>query len=366
MGTKRLNAREASLAALLRVEEEGAFASLALAEVLPCVQDHRDRKLAAEITYGVITYKSTLDWLIEHTAGRPVDKLDRPVLDILRIGFYQLFFLDRIPPQAAVHATVELVKQGKKRALAPFVNGVLRGALRNKNKFPWPDREKDEVAYLALKYAHPPWLVRRWLSRLGPETELLLAANNRPAPFTVRVNSLKTSRKLLQAALTEQGLQPEPSSITAEGLVLKEPGRFTSKEAWKAGLFQVQGESAMLVSHVVDPRPGERVLDGCSAPGGKTTHLAELMKNSGEITALDIHPRRLALVEAACRRLGITIVNTVCLDMREASPGNCGMFDRASGRALLGPWRNSPQAGPEVALPGRRYTRAGCRAAGHA
>jgi 16S rRNA (cytosine967-C5)-methyltransferase len=327
---KKRDAREVSLLALQRVDEEGAFANLALDGILSnSIMDPRDKGLAAEITYGVITYKSTLDWMISQVAGRPVKKLDRLILQILRIGFYQLFYLDRIPAPAAVHSTVELVKRGKKKGLASFVNGVMRGALRKKDTLPWPDRAQDEVAYLSLRYAHPDWLVRRWLSRYGSsDTEALLAANNRPAPLTLRVNTLRTDRQSLIATLAGEGMEAVPSDVNPDSVTLKTGGRLTGLQSYREGLFQVQGESAILTSRLLAPLAGESVLDGCSAPGGKTTHLAQLMKNSGDILALDIYPHRLELVEANCKRLGVTIVRTDCLDAREITADRLGRFDK--------------------------------------
>lgn len=325
---RKLDAREASLSALLRIEEEGAYANLALSEVLSAPMDPRDKRLAAEITYGVITYRLTLDWIVEQVAGRPVHKIDRTVLQALRIGLYQLFYLERVPPSAAVHATVEAIKKGKKRGLAPFVNGVLRGAQRKKNDLPWPERSRDEAAYLSLRYSHPEWLVRRWLGRFGPaDTERLLGANNRPAPLSVRVNTLKTDRETLMASLLREGIEAHPSDAVPDGVVMKAAGLLTSLSGYRQGHFQVQGESAMLTTLILDPGPGSRVLDGCSAPGGKTTHMAALMGNSGEILALDIHPHRLELVKANCRRLGVENVQTKCLDARELDPDKTGEFD---------------------------------------
>lgn len=323
------DAREASLLALQRVEE-GAFVNLALAEVLSAAtMDPRDKGLAAEITYGVTSYRLTLDWMISQVSGRPVEKLDSLILHLLRIGFYQLFYLDRVPAPAAVHATVELVKRGKKRGLAPFVNGVLRGALRKKDTLPWPKREQDEAGFLALRYAHPRWLVQRWLARYGfEETEALLAANNRPAPLTVRANTLRTDRDGLLASLAAEGIEAAPIADVPDGVLLKSSGRLTEIAAYQQGLFQVQGESAMLTSRILAPLPGENVLDGCSAPGGKTTHLAQLMDNRGTILALDIYPHRLELVTANCRRLGVDNVRTRCLDAREITPEKIGLFDR--------------------------------------
>ncbi len=326
---KTLNAREASLLALNRIEDEGAYINLALSDILGTQQmDPRDKRLAAEITYGVVTYKMTLDWLISQAANRPANKLDKIVLAVLRIGFYQLFYLDRVPESAACNTTVELIKNSKKRGLAPFVNGVMRGALRNKETFPWPSREDDEAAYLSLKYAHPQWLVSRWLSRFGSkQTEDLLLANNNAAPVSIRTNTLRISCPELIATLKEQGVKAVPGQVTPEALIIEGGGSLTELAAYRSGYFQIQGESAMLTSRVLDPAPGDRVLDGCSAPGGKTTHLAQLMNNQGEIIALDIHAHRLALVESNCRRLGVDIVRTQCMDVREAA-GELGFFDR--------------------------------------
>ncbi|MCR3922759.1 MAG: 16S rRNA (cytosine(967)-C(5))-methyltransferase RsmB [Firmicutes bacterium] len=326
---KSLNAREASLLALTSVEEDGSFVNLALANVLSSHQmDPRDKRLASEITYGVVTYRLTLDWLITQITGRPAQKLDRPVLYVLRIGFYQLFYLDRVPAPAIVHSTVELIKKGKKRALAPFVNGVMRGLLRKKGTIKWPDRQLDLVAYLSLHYAHPAWLVDRWLTRLGEqETERLLAANNMRPSVTIRTNTLRTSRTELLTQLTEEGLTVAPSEVAPDGIVLTNAGQLTGYLTYRSGLFQVQGESAMLTSRVLQPAPGTKVLDACSAPGGKTTHLAQLMNNQGDIIALDIHDHRLALVRANAKRLGIDIIRTERLDARELSPEHFGLFD---------------------------------------
>jgi 16S rRNA (cytosine967-C5)-methyltransferase len=324
------NAREASLEALLRIEQDQAFSNMALGEVLAeSRMDPRDKGLASEITYGVISYRLALDWMISHVARRPAASLDTLILLILRIGFYQLFYLDRIPAPAAVHSTVELAKRGKKKALSPFVNGVMRGALRQKDTLPWPDRTEDQAAYLSLRYSHPRWLVERWLLRYGSgETEKLLAANNRPAPVTARTNTLRIGRDALLETLAGEGVSALPSPIVPEGVIFSSGGPVGGLRAFRQGLLQIQGESAMLASLLLSPQPGERVLDGCSAPGGKTTHLAQLMENHGEILALDIHPHRLELVEANCRRLGIGIVQTACLDAGDASPEQLGLFDR--------------------------------------
>lgn len=333
MPGKKLEAREASLLALSRITEEGAFINLALAEVLLRVPDRRDRSLAAEITYGVTAHRSTLDRMISRATGREVDRLDKPLPNILRIGFYQLYYLDRVPRAAVVHSTVELVKKSRKRALASFVNGVLRGALRSipslQDFLQNNEEATSEAACLAIEYAHPEWLVKRWLQRFGSaQATALLAANNKQAPVTLRTNTLKASREELLAELAQVGLTAEASRITPEGVIVAQGGRLTELELYRQGWFQIQGESAILVSRILDPRPEERVLDGCSAPGGKTTHLAQLMQNKGEIVALDIYPHRLELVLANCRRLGVKNVRPQCLDVRKIALASSGVFDR--------------------------------------
>jgi len=326
---KKLDARTAALLALTKIEDEGTFTNLALSDVFANYKlDVRDKGLATEITYGVVTYKLTLDWLIAHITGRPAKKLDRPVLVVLRIGFYQLFYLDRIPAAAIVHTTVELVKKTKKRALAPFVNGVMRGALRQKNKLPWPSRQTDLITYLAITYSHPPWMVRRWLERMTEvETEALLKANNAVPELSLRVNTLRTQRAQLLACLAQDALDVRPSQIVPEGILLTKSGQLTLHPAYQKGLFQLQSESAMLVSRILDPVPGSKVLDVCSAPGGKTTHLAALMQNQGEIIALDIFAHRLQLVELNAKRLGVEIIKTKLLDAQLLTPDHFGLFD---------------------------------------
>ncbi len=330
---KKFSAREAALAALRRVDAEGAFVNLALAEVLSGAGlAARDRAFASELVYGVTARRLTLDWIISLAAGRPADRIDREVLDILRIGVYQLFYLDRVPASAACHTAVELAKKGRKKALAPFVNGVLRGVLRLGGALPWPDRKSDEAAYLSLFYSYPRWLVERWLLRYGSAlTEALLAANNEPAPLSLRANTLKIAPEELLAMLRAAGYRATAGRVVPEGITVEKGGRLPELPGHSEGYFQVQGESSMVVSRVLDPQAGELVLDCCSAPGGKTTHLAQLMDNRGRILALDLHEHRLRLVEANCRRLGVKIVQTALADARSLP----ALADRGYDRVLL-------------------------------
>lgn len=326
---KKTDARRFSLLVLQKVEEEGAYLNLALANLIKEYElDDRERRLATEITYGVITHKLALKCLIEKITGRPAEKLDRPVLLVLYIGFYQLFYLERIPEWVVVNTTVELIKKTKKRALAPFVNGVMRAALRRKGKMDPAGSGAGKVRYLSCRYSHPEWMVRRWLKRYGSEeTEKLLAANNMKSTVAARVNTLRLSRRELVALLAKENIKASESDIVPEGILLESAAGITSLGAYRQGMLQLQGESAMLVSRVLDPVPGSRVLDVCSAPGGKTAHMAALMSDQGEIIALDIHEHRLKLVQANAKRLGIGIIKTKLWDGRKPLPGRLGFFD---------------------------------------
>lgn len=192
----------------------------------------------------------------------------------------------------------------------------------------WPNPELEPLAYLTIRYAHPEWLVKRWLKRFGREAaEKLLAANNQTPPPSARVNTLRTSRDQLLMRLGEENIQAIASKVVPDGILVSGGGHLTAAAAYHEGLFQIQGESAMLTSHVLNPPTGAKILDGCSAPGGKTTHLAQLMENAGEVVALDLYEHRLALVQANASRLGVKIIQTASLDVRSILPQHFGMFD---------------------------------------
>lgn len=190
-----------------------------------------------------------------------------------------------------------------------FVNGVLRNIARRIKEIEFPSLFEDPIAHISLVYSHPDWLVRDWVTQFGiDDTIALCREDNKPAPNTVRTNQLKTTRVQLANRLRSNGLQTHETAYTPEGLHISGDFSYTSLPAFQDGLFQIQDESSMLAARALQPTPGARVLDTCSAPGGKTTHLAELMGNQGEILALDIHPHKLTLLDKNCRRLGIHIV----------------------------------------------------------
>lgn len=252
------------------------------------------------------------------------------MINILRLGFYQLFYLTKTPTSAAVNEAVELAKKSRGKGGGGFVNAILRAALREGEGVPYPDPHRDPALHVAVLQSHPVWLVQRWIKELGVEETLrICAANNRIPALTLRTNTLKIKRGDLLEALKEKGLNSTPTLFSDEGVLLKEGPPVSELPFMKEGLFTIQDEASQLVTLLLDPKPGEKVLDACAAPGGKTTHIAQKMQNQGEIYAFDLHQKKLRLIEEGCRRLGIKIVKTRVGDAGHSLPVPGGMaFDR--------------------------------------
>ena len=310
---------EVALQVLLRVEDSGAFSNRLLAHHLKGNKlSQREGALLQELVKGVLQNRSKLDGLLRPLTARAIPSLPAAIRNLLRLGAYQMIFLTQTPPPVAVSNCVELAKKYGHRGTAGLVNAVLRKIA----SLPKPGHEGEMVArspeYLAQEYSHPLWLVERWAARLGlEEAEALCIANNARHATGIRVNTLKTSRESLERMLSRDGALIAAAKYDPDCMsIVKLPSgkRLTELQAFRAGLFQVQDESSVLAGRIAAPKPGEFVIDLCSAPGGKTSHMAALMKNKGRILAVDSHPGRLKLVGETCRRLGITIVETVCAD----------------------------------------------------
>ena len=299
-----MSARAIAFKVLLQVERAGAYLSVALDAALRSAGalQRQDAALATELSYGVARRALTLDAALAAHSSRSLRKLETPVHVALRLGAYQLLYLDRIPEHAAVDETVELVKQQGLARAASFVNAVLRKIAADKT-VPLPE---DPLERIAVEQSHPLWLVRRWESRLGlEETAALCRADNEPAPVTVRVNLTRATREELIARLALAGVTALPTPLSPVGLLLEDPGPIFALEAFREGLFQVQDEAAQLVSSLAQVEPGMRVLDACAAPGGKACHLAERLAGRGEVYAIDLHARKLERLEQQARRLGV-------------------------------------------------------------
>jgi 16S rRNA (cytosine967-C5)-methyltransferase len=324
--------------------------------------DARDRGLAWELVFGVLRYRLSLDWRLAHVADRPLDRLPSIVRAALRLGAYQLLYLTRVPPSAAVNESVRLVKSKHAarggatprppgRDWSGFVNAVLRGLLRKASPA-IPDLDADPIAALSLRYSAPEWLTRRWIERLGvPRAEQLCRQTVEIPPVTIRTNVIRTGRPELERALRDAGYEFRPARVSPVGLVLKKGESISpvvGLPEFRAGWFYIEDEAAQLVPLLLDPRPGERILDACAAPGGKTTHLAAQMENRGEIIAVDKSAIRLQLLEDNGRRLGVEIIRTVVADAAHDLRGSgAQLFDRILVDApcsSLGVLRRHPEA----------------------
>lgn len=316
--TGALGARDVALEVLEAVDEEGAFTALSLRSRLDrSGLDPRESAFATQLVYGTLRWLLRLDWHLQLVLDRPLASVDPRVRNVLRLGLYQALFLQSVPGPVAVNESVELARRWGEGRAAALVNAVLRRALSLDAKRLLPSLREHPVDHLSVRYSHPPWLVERWWNRLGyPEVVRLLWANNRWPPMVLRANRLRTTGSELIARLRATGLDARPGRWVPEAVRVS---RFPAPERsqfYREGLFQVQDESSMLVAYAVAPRPGDLVLDLCSAPGGKSTHLAEHMGNVGRVIAFDPHPGKLRLVAGAAARLGLSIVETQVADAR--------------------------------------------------
>ena len=258
--------------------------------------------------------KLYLDYIIGSFSKTKLNKIEPIILEILRIGVYQIAMLERIPNSAAVNESAKLAKKHSNPGAVKFVNGILRNICRKKESLINID-EDNKIDYFSIKYSHPRWLVKRWISEYGVGfTERLCIENNKRPKLNIRTNSTKITREDLKAKFETKGIIVSESKYSIDGLILEKPYRITDTEEYKAGLFTIQDESSMLVSQIMNPTQGSFVIDLCSAPGGKTTHISEKMNNKGRILARDFYDHKIKLVENNSQRLGSTIIETEVFD----------------------------------------------------
>jgi 16S rRNA (cytosine967-C5)-methyltransferase len=279
------------------------------------LSDERDRSLAAEIVTGTLRWQRSLDHLIEEFSRRRIAKLDPEVLAILRLSLYQLLHLDRVPASAVVDDAVDLTRAARKPSASGFVNAVLRATLRQRHKLPFPPRPHDPsdrnaaLAYLGITHSHPDWLLARWLDRYGFDaTERWVRFNNETPPLTVRVNRLRVTREEAVSALKQDDIDSEPTRFAPDGLVINR-GNPLRRPA--DGLVFVQEEASQLVPAVVGASAGERILDLCASPGGKTLAMASDMNDLGRIVASDVRARRLKLLQDTLKTANSRCVSIV-------------------------------------------------------
>ncbi|HEY3759024.1 MAG TPA: 16S rRNA (cytosine(967)-C(5))-methyltransferase RsmB [Solirubrobacteraceae bacterium] len=351
-------ARACAYLVLRRVFERGAYADIALRTNATAL-DSRDRALAMRLIYGTVQRRGTLDYVIERLAGRAPERLDAPLLAALRLGCYELLYLRGAPDHAVVADAVELAK-GASRGHG-LVNAVLRRAAREGPAL-LAELRDDTPERAAVAHSHPLWIARLWWRELGADdARALLAFDNEPAELALRANTLLSD----PATLTRELASGDPPVSTRidpripEALVVEGPVDLPRLPQWRSGALLAQSRGAMLPPRALAPRPGERVLDLCAAPGGKSTHLAALMENQGEVLAVERNPRRAADLQQTVRRLHASCVRVVLADATQPLAGE-GQFDRVlvdppcSGLGTLQAradlrWRITEQQVPELA-----------------
>ena len=341
--------RELAVEILLKVDERKAYADILLDHALKTASlSPQDQALLTQLIYGALRWRGRIDWQLSRVLPRPLAGMNGYLRNLLRLTLYQLFFLDRVPDYAAVNEGVELAKRRGGPKAAGLVNAVTRRLLREKDHLA-DLPEGDAARQLSVQWSHPEWLVKKWLGYFGgKETEALLRANNEESPLVLRANRLKVDREALLQKLTAAGIEAIRSSWAPQAIVLKTGSPVVKLPGFAEGLFQVQGEASQLVAFLLDPKPGERVLDACAAPGGKTTHIAELMEDRGELVANDISARGLEKLKENVQRLGLTCVEAVAADVTQGLKGQLASpYDRiladvpCSG---LGTLRSHPEA----------------------
>lgn len=270
-----------------------------------------EQKLATHLVYGVLRTQGRLDWIIRTLYRGDFNSLDISIVNIIRTGLYQLLYTNRIPPSAAVNEAVNLAKACQP-AGAALVNAILRNYLRRREGLVHPSLEEDPEEYLVVMHSHPRWLVRRWLELFGREKTLALCvANNEIPPSTLRVNSLKVTREAAALELEQEGLEVGQTTFSADGLVIaRGAASLRATQSFQQGHVLRQDEASQLISHLLEPRPGELNLDLCAGQGIKATHLAEIMGNKGKVLALDNNVGKLASLRGLAARQGIGIIET--------------------------------------------------------
>ena len=324
-----MDAREVALLTLNACQRQGGWSDGQLKKQLAAAGlDSRDAALATQLCFGVLQNRLLLDFYLSKFSNIPLKRMEGKVIQALRLGAYQMLFLDRIPHSAAVNSAVELTRAHcKNPRAAGMVNGILRSLERSLTHLP-AIPNTNPVSYLSILYSHPEWIVKEFCMTLGTEEGArLLAADNRQSPVTVMVNTLRGNSEQVRARLEAQGVQVNPHPWLSDCLILTKTGDLEGLEAFQEGLFYVQDPASRLAVEAAGVEPGMRVLDCCAAPGGKSFAAGIAMKNRGEILSCDIHPHKKNLIRAGAQRLSLSIVTALTADGKVFRPEWDGAFD---------------------------------------
>ncbi len=305
------NARKRALEVLIRLEMGDSNLDALMQEGLEGLSA-LDRAFTMELVYGVLRWRIKIDWIIDLYSKINTRKLEHLVLGVLRLGVYQLLFLNRVPTHAAIDESIKLLKvpAGKEEKKAGFVNAILRKVERERERVIFPNIKNDPVKYLSVVYSHPEWIIERWLKRYGiKEIIALCQSDNKVPPTTLRTNTLRTTRERLLESLRNDGVKAEITRFSPLGIEIIESKGPTS--LLPTSDLYIQDEASQLIPYLLNPRPGEVILDACASPGGKTSQIVQLMENRGMVYAMDVNPNRVRLIEEVCKRLGAEIVSAI-------------------------------------------------------
>ncbi len=305
------NPRKVAVSVLLKIEKDSAYSNLTLGSYLRETQlTKEDKAFVSALVYGVLDRKFTLDYILQSFMKTPFKKTAPYTKQVLRTALYQILFMEKIPDSAAVNEAVKLIKKSKENRNSGFVNAVLRSALRSDNILP----EGDSLKELSIKYSCPEWIVKSFSNDYGLEnTKGILEESIKSAPLTVRVNTVKTDTDYLKNEFLKIGIECIETEIE-NSLILNKGFDIASNELYKNGFFYVQDIASQIAISVLAPKAGERVLDMCSAPGGKAFTMAQYMDNNGKIYACDLYEQRVRLISDSAKRLGIDIIETAVAD----------------------------------------------------
>lgn len=324
------NARKVILDILNQVDQ-GAYVNILMQEIykLDDLSD-LDRNFISKVVYGVLEQRIYLDYIVRHFSSVRLKKIEPSILNILRMSAYQYMFLDKTPDSAVVNESVKLAKKASHRH-SGFVNALLRNMMREENPVPLPDIKKSKIQHYSVKYAHPEWMVERFFKNFGEDFSVeLMIANNKTPYISLRVNTLFINREDLMTKFEAMGINCKISDIVDDGVIVEEGKQLMllNNPLFKEGLFTIQDESSMKVIEVLNPQKGEQILDMCSAPGGKCTHIAQKLAGEGKVVACDISPQKIAIVKENLNRLKIEGVETIINDGTVLNEAFVGKFDR--------------------------------------
>ncbi|MCX7816174.1 MAG: 16S rRNA (cytosine(967)-C(5))-methyltransferase RsmB [Syntrophales bacterium] len=320
---------------LSQVEQKKAFAEVLIDRYLSAklLNDPRDRRLLTEIVYGTLRLQGYLDWILNHFLEQSVSSLSVASRNILRTAIYQRYFLEKIPPYAIVSEAVNIAKKMDNK-YTKLTNAVLRACFQKFATCPKPKDSENLPQYIAIKYAHPQWLVEEWIAQWGvDQTRELCMANIKVPPIVVRVNSLKITREKAIEELRNEGIIAERTKYSPDGLLILEHNKQIRETALlENGYLQIQDEASQLVSYLASPQKGSRVLDLCAGKGGKSAHMAAIMNNTGEIIAVDINKKKSIIFESQMKKLGVKNTKMIVADARYEI---CTHYDQSFDRVLV-------------------------------